>query len=195
MPMKLNKELKTGECHKGAPVFCRAVSIQETRKINNEKEMFTMTANVETMFYTRVAPWHGLGVRVESALSSQEALKASGLDWNVIQRPIMTSAYEPVPGYKANIRDTDNKVLGVVSDRYRVVQNAEAFAFTDALLGEGVKYETAGSLQEGRRIWLLAKLPDRYIIEGEQIEPYLVFSSSHDGSGAIKAAMTPVRVV
>ena len=154
-----------------------------------------MAANVEKMFYTRVAPWHGLGVRVETALSSQEALQASGLDWNVIQRPIMTSAYEPILGYKANIRDTDNKVLGVVSDRYRVVQNAEAFAFTDALLGEGVKYETAGSLQEGRRIWLLAKLPDRYIIEGEQIEPYLVFSSSHDGSGAIKAAMTPVRVV
>lgn len=154
-----------------------------------------MAANVETMFYTRVAPWHGLGVRVESALSSKDALQASGLDWNVIQRPIMTSAYEPIPGYKANVRDTDNKVLGVVSDRYRVVQNAEAFAFTDALLGEGVKYETAGSLQEGRRIWLLAKLPDRYIIEGEQIEPYLVFSSSHDGSGAIKVAMTPVRVV
>ena len=154
-----------------------------------------MAANVETMFYTRVAPWHGLGIRVESALSSQEALQASGLDWNVVQRPIMTSAYEPIPGYKANIRDIDNKILGVVSDRYRVVQNAEAFAFTDALLGEGVKYETAGSLQEGRRIWLLAKLPDKYIIEGEQIEPYLVFSSSHDGSGAIKVAMAPVRVV
>lgn len=57
-----------------------------------------MAANVETMFYTRVAPWHGLGVRVESALSSQEALRASGLDWNVIQRPIMTDAYEPNPG-------------------------------------------------------------------------------------------------
>ena len=73
--------------------------------------------------------------------------------------------------------------------------NAEAFAFTDALLGEGVKYETAGSLQEGKKIWILAKLPEKYIIEGEQIEPYLVFSSSHDGSGAIKAAMTPIRVV
>ncbi|TCL58890.1 phage/plasmid-like protein (TIGR03299 family) [Kineothrix alysoides] len=154
-----------------------------------------MAANVETMFYTRTAPWHGLGVRVESAVSSKEALQVSGLDWKVIQRPIMTDAYAPVPGYKANIRDTDEKVLGVVTDRYRVVQNEEAFAFTDALLGEGVKYETAGSLQEGRKIWLLAKLPDKYIIEGEQIEPFLVFSSSHDGSGAIKAAMTPVRVV
>ena len=62
--------------------------------------------------------------------------KHQGLDWNVVQRPIMTSAYEPIPGYKANIRDIDNKILGVVSDRYRVVQNAEAFAFTDALLGK-----------------------------------------------------------
>jgi len=154
-----------------------------------------MSANIESLFYTRVAPWHGLGICVESALSSEEALEKSGLNWRVIQRPIMTSSYTPIPGYKANIRETDNRVLGVVTDRYRVVQNSEAFAFTDALLGEGVKYETAGSLQEGKKIWLLAKLPDKYIIEGEQIDPYLVFSSSHDGSGAIKVAMTPVRVV
>jgi phage/plasmid-like protein (TIGR03299 family) len=154
-----------------------------------------MAANVETMFYTRVTPWHGLGVRVENAIGSEEALEKSGLNWTVIQRPIMTSDYNHIPGYKANIRDTDDKVLGVVTDRYKVVQNSEAFAFTDALLGEGVKYETAGSLQEGRKIWLLAKLPDKYIIEGEQIDPYLCFSSSHDGSGSIKVAMTPVRVV
>lgn len=154
-----------------------------------------MSANVETMFYVRVAPWHGLGVCVESALSSKEALEKSGLNWNVMQQPIMTDTCDPVPGYKANIRDSDKRVLGVVTDRYKVVQNAEAFAFTDALLGEGVRYETAGSLQNGRKVWLLAKLPDKYIIEGEQIDPYLVFSNSHDGSGAIKVAMTPVRVV
>jgi len=154
-----------------------------------------MPANVESMFYVREAPWHSLGVRVESALNSEEALEKSGLNWNVVQRPIMTTGYTPIPGYKANIRDTDNRVLGVVTDRYRVVQNSEAFAFTDALLGEGVRYETAGSLQDGKKIWILAKLPDKYIIEGEQIDPYLVFSSSHDGSGSIKVAMTPVRVV
>ena len=157
--------------------------------------MSAMPANVESMFYTRVAPWHGLGVRVEEALNSEEALEKSGLDWTVIQRPIITSTYAPIPGYKANIRDTDDKVLGVVTDRYKVVQNHEAFAFTDALLGEGVRYETAGSINEGRKIWMLAKLPDKYIIEGEQIDPFLVFSSSHDGSGAIKVCMTPIRVV
>ncbi len=154
-----------------------------------------MPANVETMFYVREAPWHGLGVRVESALNSEDALVMSGLNWNVIQKPIMTTSGNPIPGYKANIRDTDNRVLGVVTDRYRVVQNSEAFAFTDGLLGEGVRYETAGSLQDGKKIWILAKLPDKYIIEGEQIDPYLVFSSSHDGSGSIKVAMTPIRVV
>jgi len=147
------------------------------------------------MFYVRTTPWHGLGTRVEYALNSEEALRESSLDWTVIQRPIMTSTYDPIPGYKANIRDTDERVLGVVTDRYKVVQNHEAFAFTDALLGEGVKYETAGSLNEGRKVWLLAKLPDKYIIEGEQIEPYLVFSNTHDGSGAIKVCMTPIRVV
>ena len=154
-----------------------------------------MAANVESMFDVRQAPWHGLGVRVEAAPSSEEALRLSGLNWNVIQQPIKTRGGVEIPGYKANLRDVDNQVLGVVTDRYRVVQNAEAFAFTDALLGEGVKYETAGSLQNGRKIWLLAKLPDRYIIEGDQVEPYLVFSNSHDGSGSIKVAMTPVRVV
>lgn len=154
-----------------------------------------MPANVESMFYVRQAPWHGLGVRVEEAPSSQEALRLSGLDWQVIQQPIATVDGTPIPGYRANLRDTDHQVLGVVTDRYRVVQNGEAFAFTDGLLGEGVKYETAGSLQNGRKIWLLAKLPDKYIIEGDQIDPYLVFSNSHDGSGSIKVAMTPIRVV
>jgi phage/plasmid-like protein (TIGR03299 family) len=132
---------------------------------------------------------------VESALGSEEALEKSGLDWNVIQRPIMTSTYDHIPGWKANVRNTDNKVLGVVTDRYKVVQNREAFEFTDALLGEGVRYETAGSIGDGRKIWLLAKLPDKYIMEGEMIDPYLVFSSSHDGSGSIKVCMTPIRVV
>jgi len=72
----------------------------------------------------------------------------------------MTASYEPIPGYKANVRNTDNQILGVVSDRYQIVQNGEAFIFTDALLGEGVKYETAGALHGGRRVWILAKLQD-----------------------------------
>ena len=154
-----------------------------------------MAANVETMFYTREKPWHGLGIRVTEAPSSEEALRLAGLDWQVKQEPVYTDTGEVIPGYKANIRDRDRRVLGVVTDRYKIIQNQEAFAFTDALLGKGVRYETAGSLQGGRRVWLLARLPKEYIISGEQVSPYLVFSNTHDGSGAVKVALTPVRVV
>ncbi len=154
-----------------------------------------MAANVESMFYTREKPWHGLGTRVEEAPASKEALELAGLSWKVLQKPIYTSSGIPINGYKANVRDTDQKILGIVTDRYKVVQNEEAFRFTDDLLREGVRFETAGSLQDGKRIWLLAKLPHEYIIGGEQISPYLVFTNTHDGSGAIKVAVTPVRVV
>ena len=154
-----------------------------------------MPANVETMFYTRQKPWHGLGTMVMEAPTSKEALVLAGLDWKVIQKPIETDDGLPIAGFKANLRETDNQVLGVVTDRYKVVQNEDAFAFTDALLGEGITYETAGSLQGGRRTWMLARLPQHYIISGDEITPYLVFMNSHDGTGAIKAAMTPIRVV
>ena len=154
-----------------------------------------MSANVETMFYTRETPWHGLGTKVEEAPGSREALELAGLNWKVFQKPVMTQDGQKIPGYKANIRDLDRKVLGIVTDRYRVVQNEEAFAFTDQLLGEGVTYEPAGSLQDGRRIWILARLPQHYIVGGDEITPYLVFMNSHDGTGAIKVAMTPIRVV
>lgn len=154
-----------------------------------------MSANVETMFYVRENPWHGLGTKVNEAPGSREALIIAGLNWNVLQEPIYTETEEFIEGYKANVRDSDRKVLGVVTDRYKVIQNQEAFAFTDALLGEGVWYETAGSLQGGKRVWLLAHMPHEYIISGERISPYLVFTNTHDSSGAIKAALTPIRVV
>ena len=78
-----------------------------------------MAALVETMFSVREKPWHGLGTIVSEAPDSQKTLELAGLDWNVI------------PGFKANVRDRDNSVLGIVTDRYKVVQNSEAFAFTD----------------------------------------------------------------
>lgn len=154
-----------------------------------------MPANIETMFYVREAPWHGLGNRVEHALSSEEALSAAGLNWEVIQKSIQTEDYTEIPGYKANLRATDQRLLGVVTDRYKIVQNHEAFAFADELLGEGVRFETAGSLQNGKKVWLLAKLPENYVIAGDRVCPYMVFSNSHDGSGSIKVAMTPIRIV
>ncbi len=110
-----------------------------------------MPANVETMFSVRETPWHGLGRIIMDAPASREALELAGLDWQVESRNIYSGTGAMIPGYRANVRSTDDAVLGVVSDRYRIVQNEEAFQFTDDLLGEGVTYETAGSLQGGKK--------------------------------------------
>ena len=156
-----------------------------------------MAANVETMFSaSNETPWHGLGTIIESAVTSEEALRLGGLDWVVKPMPIYDALGREIPGYKVNQRTSDNKNLGIVTDRYKIVQNTEAFAFTDALLGEGVKYETAGSLASGKRVWMLARLDTakKFICE-ERMDSYLVFTNTHDGTGAVRVALTPVRVV
>lgn len=154
-----------------------------------------MAANVEWMFSgNNVTPWHGIGEVIKGTLSSEEAIKVAKLDWDVVPMPIFDQNGNEIPGYKVNQRSSDGKNLGVVTDRYKIVQNKEAFAFTDALLGEGVQYETAGSLDSGKRVWMLARMEGTEIAE-EQVDPYLVFTNSHDGKGAIRVAAVPVRVV
>jgi len=153
-----------------------------------------MSANVETMFSVREVPWHGIGTIVQEAPTSEEAIVMAGLDWEVQNRPIYTGQGVEIAGYVANTRSSDDKVLGIVSNRYTIVQNTEAFAFTDSLIGEGLKYETAGSLKGGRQVWLLAKMPQKKIL-GDKVDPYICFTNTHDGSGAVRVCMTPIRVV
>ena len=157
-----------------------------------------MSANVETMMYVREKPWHGLGTKVDKAPNSAEALELAGLNWKVEQTPVYTADGTLIPNYKANRRNTDKSVLGIVTDRYQIVQNDEAFEFTDSIVGKTengvVKYETAGSLNHGKKIWLLAKMPTQKVLDDE-VEPYMCFTNSHDGSGAIRICMTPIRVV
>lgn len=153
-----------------------------------------MSALVETMFSVRETPWHGLGTIVADAPTSADALHLAGLDWDVLPEPVYLDNGIVIPNYVANTRSSDKKVLGIVTDRYKVVQNTEAFAFTDALLGEDVRYETAGSLSGGKRIWLLAKMPTEKIL-GDDVVPYLCFTNTHDGTGAVKVCMTNTRVV
>ena len=148
-------------------------------------------------FQNRIAPWSGLGRSINGAESISEALSMAGLDWQVKQYPIETIEAVPqtVNGFQANIREDNGQVLGIVTDRYKLVQNEEAFAFTNSLIEEGVSFLSAGVFQGGRKVWILGKLPERYIISGDEVSPYIVFINSHDGSGSIKAAMTPVRVI
>lgn len=151
-----------------------------------------MSANVESMFSVREKPWHGLGVIIQEAPDSATALKLAGLDWTVKQVPVL---YEgQATGHQFNVRESDNTVLGVVGSRYKPVQNSDAFAFTDELIGGDVRYETAGSLADGKRVWMLAKMPDTVILD-DVVEPFLCLTNGHDGFSSMKVCMTPVRVV
>ena len=151
-----------------------------------------MSANVESMFSVREKPWHGLGTIIQEACTSKEALHLAGLDWEVKQEPVVYKGTKT--GHQFNIRSSDDTVLGVVGGRYKPVQNADAFAFTDELIGGDVRYETAGSLANGKRVWMLAKMPDTKILD-DVVEPYLCLTNGHDGFSSMKVCMTPVRVV
>ena len=151
-----------------------------------------MSHNVESCFSVREVPWHGLGTIIQEAPDSAAALKLAGLDWSVKQVPVLYEGQET--GHQFNVRESDNRVLGVVGGRYKPVQNAEAFAFTDELVGGDVRYETAGSLADGKRVWMLAKMPDTRVLD-DVVEPYLCLTNGHDGFSSLKVCMTPVRVV
>ncbi len=162
-----------------------------------------MPHEFESGVFTEGKPaWHGLGVVLSNdALDCIEALEYSGLSgWQLTKQPVFTG--NPEDGYRqvrdrfAVVRATDGEPLGVVGAGYRIVQNEDAFAWCDELLGgEGFHYKTAGSLRGGQVVWLLAKAPFQVDLPDSPVEMYVLISSTHDGSGAVTAAVTPVRVV
>lgn len=146
-------------------------------------------------FNNRNVPWYGVGKNIGNALNVEQAMKMAELDWTVEPQRVYVGNTDvvPVDGYWANVRKEDSQVLGIVSNRYTIVQNTEAFDFTNYLLGQGVKYVNAGALNGGRRIWLAAKLPDVFKLANEQTDVYLIFYNSHNGLGSIRIFITPVR--
>jgi phage/plasmid-like protein (TIGR03299 family) len=152
----------------------------------------------DSMFSVREVPWHGLGAVLERPPTSvSEAIELSGLGWRVEREAIavdVAGAPERIEGYWATVRQDTRSVLGIVGERYRIVQNREAFQFLDQLLGSAMHFETAGSLHEGRRVWALATLPEHVQVGGDTVRPFVLLMNSHDGSTAVIAATTPVRV-
>ncbi len=162
----------------------------------------TIRLNGDTeMFYYGEVPWHGLGQRVEGALTSEEALREARLDWEVAKRPLFTELTsgepQPVADHRAVVRTDTDAVLGIVSDGFRPVQNREAFAILDALVGaQAAMFHTAGSLGGGRRVWALVKLPQHLVVTGDDVvDQYLLLANGHDGSLALTMKFTPIRVV
>lgn len=146
-----------------------------------------------------VVPWHGIGAVLEGVPNSEEAIKAAKLEWMVEQVPVYTHKNwaEAIPSYVANVRSDTNEVLGIVSDRYCVAQNKDVFAFADALINSNkVKcaFETAGSLFNGRRVFMLVNMPKGRIV-GDDYQPYLCLSNAHDGSACLQVFLTAIRIV
>jgi len=146
--------------------------------------------------------WRSLGHDVTQADSSAEAIQLAGLDWTVSQWPVSAIGPDGVgpivaKHFVANVRQDTKSVLGIVGRKYKPFQNVEAFSFADAVVGEGLaKYETAGALREGRRVWMLLKLPTEVKAGPDDlIKPYLLVYNSFDGSSCLRALLTSVRVV
>jgi phage/plasmid-like protein (TIGR03299 family) len=159
-----------------------------------------MAHEFESGFFVAQAAWHGLGTVLEKAPTTKEAIVQAGLDWQVIEEPVYQVAGEQSEATlcKKLVRDCDRRVLGTVNYDYVPLQNQDAFRWFDPLLANGgVELEAAGSLQQGRRIWVLATIvkTEAAIVPGDWVRPYLLLHNSHDGSTAVWIQFTPFRVV
>ncbi len=163
-----------------------------------------MAHNIGQMFYYGEQPWHELGRKLDHPANAEEALAAGCLDWEVDMVPI-APASEPnseIPQRMAVVRKDRQpgeagRVIGVVHPGFVPLQNREGVELFDSLLGKSERlYHTGGYLKNGEVVWLLARLPTEIRLNGEDvIEPYLLFTNSHDGSLAIDIRLTTIRVV
>jgi phage/plasmid-like protein (TIGR03299 family) len=164
---------------------------------------FNEQTGKHSFFSVKEKAWHKLGQVIRHYPTSAEAIQYAGLNFEVAKRPNI----HPLPSginiisensYFTFRTDTEDVLGDKVGCDYEVVQNTEAFSFFDGIVGggDGIRYETAGCLGKGEIIFITAKLPE-YIRVGRNdlIEQYLFLTSSHDGTGSITIAFTPVRVV
>lgn len=159
-----------------------------------------MPANVESMAFFGATPWHGLGTALDEAdlYDWPKACEKAGLGWDVELVPLVTADNQAKVESKAVRRSSDGRILGVVGPRFTVLQNRDAFAwFQPFLEAKEAALATAGSLKSGSRVWVLAKMQrdPLVIVQGDEIEKFILLSHGHDGSLAVRCGFSPVRVV
>lgn len=172
--------------------------------VTNNTPMVRRTYTRSTLFQGngKRLLWEGLGKDVSTANSAYEVCKLAGLDYRVQTEPLFTRDGQQVKNMVATRRydtvgdaEIPSTVYGAVTSRYTPVQNHQGFEFIDSLFGHnGFEVETAGQFDDGKIVWVEAKLPERNMV-GEKIDPYLVFTNRHDGKGSVRIFLTPVRVV
>lgn len=177
----------------------------------------------ESGFFVREKAWHGLGTVLDDAPSTREALRLAGLDWHVNLAPVFCNPELPAdakvpprldvaqalscPDARAMVRsiqlpngDVRDDVLGIVGTRYVPLQNVDAFRWFDPLVADrDVELEAAGSVKEGRHVWILARIkadPQQVGRRSDDVAcAYLLLSNTHDGTRSVTVAFTPIRVV
>lgn len=179
------------------------------------------TKGIPAIAYKGETPWHGYGSRIEGDKSLDEWLRLAGMDYEVLERPIVwnpyltseelaqplhtrslratgTSNFKQVPAKKLLIRSDTYDALGIVSDRYKIVQPEEVMHFfKDLIEDQGFEMHTAGVLSGGNRVWALAETGKNFTIPGskDELGAYLLLATSYDGKFSTTAQFTSVRVV
>ena len=142
----------------------------------------------------------GFGEDISGAKNLDEVMWMSGTNWDVVPGRVWVEgpdgAMRLAEGYQANNRTGDNKCLGITTERYAICQNREGFEFMDPLIRSGeIVPVRGGSFYGGKKVWLEMKLPETRTIMGDKFTPYIIFTNSHDGSGSVRVAVTPVRII
>jgi len=158
-----------------------------------------MSHEFETGFFVKTPAWHELGTVVREAPTTAEAIRLAGLDWDVDEWPVWLRWTDKgeIPTHKALVRSTDEKVLDVVGADYKPLQNSKAFAFFDPFVASGMcELDAAGSLREGKRIWVLARVKgvEGEVVTGDPVRAYFLLYNGHGGAG-VRFCFTPIRVV
>jgi phage/plasmid-like protein (TIGR03299 family) len=154
----------------------------------------------------REPAWHGLGTVFTEEKNTTEMLEAANLNgWNVrLQDMEIPSTLTSDKSYQYVLRtnptnNTQTDVLGIVGERYVPLQNEDLFSFGDNILDGGGRWETAGAIKGGRVVFGSLALERETILDptgvADKVKTYLLINTSHDGSIAIQASITPVRVV
>lgn len=140
----------------------------------------------------------GFGQEIMNAESYDDVLRQAGLNWTVAKHPAYTQIdgrMVAIPKTNVIVRSEDEKPLGIVTDKYKIVNNEDAFAFTESIFrSQDIQFIRGGSYHGGKATWLEAKVTQDYTILGDKTECYMIFMNSHDGTGSVRALMLPTRV-
>jgi len=161
-------------------------------------DIATQSNGTAMIAYRGETPWHGQGTKVPDAVTGQEMLIASGLNYEVKSVPVVAKGDQDIaiPDMCATIRCDTNSVLGIVGKDYNIFQNSEMVQFFEDLVqGRKIQYEVAGGLGKGERVWILARIPDlSYAIKGDEMVSYMAIRNGHDGSMNLTVSPTNVRI-